>query len=289
MLISGNSLASENILELGAGTALAAIVCLKKKAKVTVQELPDVLSHTLHCLKMNNVEATRVISCLWGETCVKEAILIQNDILMKTNNDIDDIEIDDNRNCNKINIENNNEIFNNNIAMELNIENEINTEINTEINCGNAAESKIQTEIGTKSLKKKRKKSFATKKIQKIEQNSIYDYNLKYEINEIKLFDRIIMADVLYHIEDFVPLISTIMNSISQKGIVVICYEQRRKNLNIFFNLIIPLFHSHEKHTIVIERKNDIDIDNDINDNNNNNSNPTTFQLHVLRSKISKS
>ena len=138
-------------------------------------------------------------------------------------------------------------------------------------------------------MKKKRKKSFSTKKIQKIEQKSLYNYNLKYEKKNIKLFDRIIMADVLYHLEDFLPLISTIMNSVTLKGIVVICYEQRRKNLNVFFDLIIPLFHSHEKHTIIIEKKSiDNDIHNDI-INNNSNSNSTTFHLHVLRSKISKS
>ena len=279
-------LVSENILELGSGTAIAAIMCLKRNAKVTVQELPDVLPHTLHCLKMNNVTATKIISSFWGEKCIKEALNIDDDILIDNNNNSNnshnsnsnDMEVvindDDYKKRNEIicNIfdDNKNKKLKNRREIETEREIEVETDVVTSNNIKLGLEIVGQTE--KKSFKKKRKKSFETKKVMKIVNNTYIYHNIKNqcEKSNIKLFDRIIMADVLYHTEDFVPLITTIMNTISLKGVVIICYEQRRKDLNFFFDLLIPLFHCHDKHTIVIESK--IIIDNDSNNNNDGNN-----------------
>jgi predicted nicotinamide N-methyase len=50
------------------------------------------------------------------------------------------------------------------------------------------------------------------------------------------IFDFIIMADVLYHANDFQLLISTIESCLSARGTLIISYEQRRRDLAPFFD-----------------------------------------------------
>ena len=63
--------------------------------------------------------------------------------------------------------------------------------------------------------------------------------SLVHENNGLK-FDYVIMADVLYHVEDFPTLKDTIMECLREdKGQVIICYEQRRKDLSEFFRVLL--------------------------------------------------
>ena len=68
-----NFIASEKILELGAGTAIAAIMCAKKGARVTVQELADVMPHTVKCFEINGILPVNTVTSLWGPECVRQA------------------------------------------------------------------------------------------------------------------------------------------------------------------------------------------------------------------------
>ena len=281
-------------------------MCLKRKAKVTIHELSDVLPHTLDCLRMNNVEASKVISGLWGEDCVRQAVEIKTsktlpdesigntiEIVMTNITEINDKKILLNGDDDNIDININNSIDDN-----------ISQNENKYSDIKNNSEITIQEEeFSDAPKKKKRKKSFAKKENKAENSNNFLLPNNFFTQNnfssqndslsgslsgslggcEIELYDRVIMADVLYHVEDYGPLILTIVNTISPKGIVVICYEQRRKNLNLFFDQIIPLFHSHERHTIEIEKDCSTELDNEEEVVNNYS---TVFQLHILRSKV---
>ena len=118
----------KRVLELGCGTAIAAMVCFRLGYRVAVQDRVSVLHHTAACLRMNDVSA-QIIEGQWG-----------ND----------------------------------------------------------------------------------------------FDKRLHCE-NQICSFDIVIMADVLYHVEDFDNLISTINVCTIQGGKIYICFEQRRKDLSSFF------------------------------------------------------
>jgi hypothetical protein len=93
-----------------------------------------------------------------------------------------------------------------------------------------------------------------------------------HDINEQNRYDRIIMSNVIHEIEDYSRLIEMIINHIAMKGVVVICYKKNIKNLNAFFDMIVPLFHSHELHAVEINRENE--------------NVTTNFYIHVLRVKI---
>jgi len=58
---------SDRVLELGAGTALAAILCRKRSCRVVVQETRFAISHTAECLKMNLCEDVGLIAANWAE------------------------------------------------------------------------------------------------------------------------------------------------------------------------------------------------------------------------------
>ena len=58
--------------------------------------------------------------------------------------------------------------------------------------------------------------------------------------NDGMKYDFVIMADVLYHCEDFSMLIETIMKCLcTATGEVIICYEQRRRDLSEFFRAML--------------------------------------------------
>ena len=60
------------------------------------------------------------------------------------------------------------------------------------------------------------------------------------QANDGHKYDYVIMADVLYHCEDFSVLVETIMECVRESGgEVIICYERRRKDLSDFFNAIL--------------------------------------------------
>lgn len=57
--------------------------------------------------------------------------------------------------------------------------------------------------------------------------------------NDNVKFDLIVMADVLYHIQDFFELAQTIVGSASGAGAdIFICYEKRRTDLSMFFEIL---------------------------------------------------
>ena len=236
-----SAIASANILELGAGTAVAAILCLKKGAKVTVQEMADVLPHTLKCLEMNNVTATSAISSSWGQECIQK--IRASCCPVVTANDINTVD------CT---------VWKSDSSLE-------------QISYGGAV-----LEVEDKVGKRKRKKTNCNL-------SGLSSVKSCTESDGEGLFDRIIMADVLYHLEDFSPLVSTVMGCIAPKGVLVVCYEQRRKNLEPFFSTLISCFHSHEEHKIEIERDNDA-----FTDQEGSIGLTTSFGLHIFRSKIKK-
>lgn len=247
------ALASANILELGAGTAVAAILCLKKGAKVTVQELADVLPHTLNCLEMNNVTASNTIASPWGRECIQRirALCCPADTVTDINSS----------DCT---VWETGESLENKTGPSL---------------C-EGAEPKVEDKLGKRKRKKALLNLNPTREIYLSGLSSDRSCTLG---DGEGFFDRIIMADVLYHLEDFGPLVSTVIGCIAPKGVLVVCYEQRRKNLDPFFNTLTSLFHSHEKHIIEIERQSDptTDLEGRI-------SLTTIFGLHVFRSRILK-
>lgn len=76
----GLSINGASVLELGAGTAIAGILCDKLGAKcVTLQELEEVVQHTQCCCETNDVRHTTV--CLakeWGGNDCIDALLLTN-------------------------------------------------------------------------------------------------------------------------------------------------------------------------------------------------------------------
>ena len=66
------------------------------------------------------------------------------------------------------------------------------------------------------------------------------------------LYDLVIMADVLYHVEDFQPLIDTIIACLKPSGAAIICYEQRRRDLSPFFKSISSRFLSNNRHEFTV-------------------------------------
>ena len=76
---------------------------------------------------------------------------------------------------------------------------------------------------------------------------------------EPALFDLVVMADVLYHVEDFQPLIDTIKGCVDPEGTVVIVFEQRRKDLSAFFKAISACFLSNTRQQLQVTRV----VDND--------------------------
>ena len=232
---------------------MAAILCLKKGARVTVQEMADVLPHTLKCLEMNNVTATTAISSSWGTECVQKLRALFCPVVTVTDiNTIDFSACKSDKLPEKIS--------------------------KPPIDGGEVHD--VEEKVG----KRKRKKAFCDlNPAREIYLSGLSSDNTCTVSVGKGLFDRIIMADVLYHQEDFGPLVSTVMGCIAPKGVLVVCYEQRRKNLEPFFNTLISCFHSHEEHKIEIERENDAtsDLGGTI-------SLTTIFGLHIFRSRISK-
>lgn len=58
-------------------------------------------------------------------------------------------------------------------------------------------------------------------------------------------FDSVVMADVLYHCEDFDDLIASILVCSKRSTTVYVAYEQRRRNLDSFFGSL-------EKHFLIL-------------------------------------
>jgi tRNA 2-selenouridine synthase SelU len=48
----------------------------------------------------------------------------------------------------------------------------------------------------------------------------------------------VLAADVLYHEEHFPELINTFLNTTDERSLIVLCYEQRRKNLRVFLHML---------------------------------------------------
>lgn len=256
-------LASEKILELGAGTAIAAIMCAKKGARVTVQEVADIMPHTVKCFEINGINPANTVTSLWGAECVQQAT-----------------------GCEKF----------------TDLSSDKNTTIHANANIGEGSEvslcevdclnSNILVEEGTvdtdhKSVKRKRKKTFGGMKSSdrisdKNRSGFVSDGWLK--VKDGELFDRIVMADVLYHSVDFSSLLRTVMGCISDKGALVVCHEQRRRNLDEFFETLTSLFHSCEKHTIEIEHI--PEANNRENYCDEYSAKITVFHLHIFRAKI---
>lgn len=139
----------EHIIELGAGTALASLVCSRLGGVPVIQELDNVIPHTSTGFANNNASIIPMIAARWGEDCIKKA----------------------------------------------------------------------------------------------------RDYC---KSRSIDCFDKVIMADVLYHTEDFTDLIATTVSLIrttdnaSRHGCVIVCYEQRRKDVSSFISTMDALFSSRE-------------------------------------------
>lgn len=62
------------------------------------------------------------------------------------------------------------------------------------------------------------------------------------QLGQPSLFDLVIMADVLYHVEDFTDLLSSILGVVKVGGDVVVTYEQRRRNVDEFFERLAVHF-----------------------------------------------
>ena len=73
--------------------------------------------------------------------------------------------------------------------------------------------------------------------------------------NNKMLYDLVIMADVLYHVEDFQPLIDTIVSCLNSSGAAIICYEQRRRDLSPFFKSISSRFSSNNRHEFTVTQE----------------------------------
>jgi 2-polyprenyl-3-methyl-5-hydroxy-6-metoxy-1,4-benzoquinol methylase len=109
------------------------------------------------------------------------------------------------------------------------------------------------------------------------------------DIKQEYKYDRIIISEVIHKIKDYLSFIEMIMKYIAVKGVIVICYEKKMKNLDTFFDTIMPLFHSHELHTVEIYRKSgSLKNISDIHNNDcKNRQFVTYFNIHILRAKIS--
>lgn len=141
-------LSGRRVLELGAGTALAAIASYRRGASICVQELEHVIKHTEHCLRSNNVHDFLLAAHCWGDEMVQ------------------------------------------------------------------------QTTEGQQ-----------------------------------RCFDLVVMADVLYHTDDFEVLIKTITECVkSEGGDVIIFYEERRKNIDTFFDKLSSHFREDKVTCYIIEK-----------------------------------
>jgi predicted nicotinamide N-methyase len=60
-------------------------------------------------------------------------------------------------------------------------------------------------------------------------------------------FDVVVMADVLYHCTDFADLIASVQNAMSDApgSCVVVAFEQRRRNLDSFFEEMTGSYRTH--------------------------------------------
>ena len=65
------------VLELGAGTALASILCCKCGAKgVTIQDIGDVIENAKECCQINSITNAHFVSSLWGSECAYTSLLV---------------------------------------------------------------------------------------------------------------------------------------------------------------------------------------------------------------------
>lgn len=252
--------ASENILELGAGTAIAAILCMKKGASVTVQELAEVMPHTLQCLKMNRTEARKALACRWGEECVRLAT--------------DGFAVESVPSA---------------AASSAGSKDEARQSTSSEfVQASHTMPEQGEHVLSTlvaKQTSKKRKKSCLKTDTSKIMDGMFVD-SMRFDgaARGETRYDRVLMADVLYHVEDFTALISTVICCIKPRGVLVLSFEQRRKNLDSFVQTLISLFHAHEAHTVSIEQAEEIEGG----DGCLKKETVTVFHLHIFRSKISE-
>jgi predicted nicotinamide N-methyase len=253
--------ASENILELGAGTAIAAILCMKKGASVTVQELTEVMPHTLQCLEMNRTEAKKALACRWGEECVR---LATDGPASRSIGAVDSA---------------------------AGSQDEGQAPTSSELVEGNGDVPVLRVHdvstIAVKPIGKKRKKQCLKSESNKTMTGISFD-NMRLDGagRGQTRYDRVLMADVLYHVEDFNALINTVVLCIKPKGVLVLSFEQRRKNLDSFVETLSSLFHSHEAHAVNIERVEEIEVEGGGGGSLGKGS-ITVFHLHIFRSKIS--
>lgn len=258
--------ASENILELGAGTAIAAILCMKKGASVTVQELVEVMPHTLQCLKMNRTEARKALACRWGEECVRlatdgfavESVL---DAAGSTAGSKDEAQQSTSS-----------ELVGASLVLPVQGEHVVST-------------------LVVKQISKKRKKSCLKTESSKIAGGISLD-SMRFDgaTRGETRYDRVLMADVLYHVEDFTALIRTVICCIKPRGVLILSFEQRRKNLDSFVETVTSLFHAHEAHTVYIEQAEEVEgkVGGEGGGGSLGKGSVTVFHLHIFRSRISE-
>jgi predicted nicotinamide N-methyase len=253
--------ASENILELGAGTAIAAILCMKKGASVTVQELAEVMPHTLQCLEMNRTQAKKALACRWGEECVRLATDGPAALSIGATDSAGGSQEEGQAPTSSERVEGDGTL-------------------------PVLAEHNVST-IAVKPFSKKSKKQCPKfESIKTLGGISLDSMRLDGAGRGQTRYDRVLMADVLYHVEDFTALINTVVLCIKPKGVLVLSFEQRRKNLDSFVETLASLFHSHETHTVNIEQAEEIEVEGG--GGSLGKGSISVFHLHIFRSKISQ-
>lgn len=232
---------------------------------MTVQELPEVMPHTLQCLEMNRTEARKALVCRWGEECIRLA----TDGPVVTSIGAADS------------------------AVRSQEEGQAATspEVLEDTSSLPVLGLDVVSTLAVKPISKKRKKSCLKTEFNQT-LGGISSDSMRFNGAGLgpTRYDRVLMADVLYHVEDFTALINTVVCCIKPKGVLVLSFEQRRKNLDPFVEALSSLFHAHEAHTVSIERAEEIEVEGGGGggDRSLGTGSTAVFHLHIFRSKISK-
>ena len=235
---------------------------------MTVQELPEVMPHTLQCLEMNRTEARKALVCRWGEECIR---LATDGPVVTSIGAVADSAVRSQEDCQAA----------------------TNPEVLEVSSTLPVLGLDVVSTLAVKPISKKRKKScLKTEFNQTLGGISLDSMRFNGAGLGPTRYDRVLMADVLYHVEDFTALINTVVCCIKPKGVLVLSFEQRRKNLDPFVEALSSLFHAHEAHIVTIERAEEIEIEVEGGGGGGDGSLGTgstaVFHLHIFRSKISK-
>ena len=269
-----------NVLELGAGSGIAAILCLLWGIKnITIQELPDILPHTLGCLRMNNVKPWRICPAYWGPDCIELATRGHAFTSMRCNDKFDEFNsVKKTSFPIRCTIQDENIVVEEKFISKRSNDNE-NDEVEDILDTNKASTSDSFTFLSAEqSTSHQMHTIVSNSKEVELKEKILVRGNDK---NSMILYDLIIMADVLYHTNDFLALVTTILSCISTNGLVVICYEQRRKDLSIFFELISSHFKHDDEYSFDVFSKPLCSVDDD-NYSDSKNVSKTTFKIHCL-------